>query len=96
MQPHFVLLDSSGADRSLELLRSTRVYTGQVDGWPLSTATVTTGARDDDESGVYARLVSHNDTLHIEPLRGAEHIVYWVRFFAVVYNYNLNLLLGFL
>lgn len=79
-QPSFLLHDGSGADRSLELLRSTRMYSGSVDGWSHSTVSVTSSAHDDD-SGIYARLVSHNDTLHVEPQLSGDHIVYWVRCF---------------
>ncbi|KAI6205653.1 hypothetical protein M3Y94_00816800 [Aphelenchoides besseyi] len=74
LYPSFKLHNGDGHDRRMELLRSTRFYTGTVGGWSFSRASVMFGTSDNE---IYAKLENPNDILYIEPATNGSNLVYW-------------------
>ncbi|KAI6210451.1 hypothetical protein M3Y96_00329600 [Aphelenchoides besseyi] len=74
LYPSFKLHNGDGYDRRMELLRSTRFYTGTVNGWSFSRASVIFGTSDNE---IYAKLENLDDILYIEPATNGSNLVYW-------------------
>ncbi|KAI6243920.1 hypothetical protein M3Y99_00059200 [Aphelenchoides fujianensis] len=71
--PNFPLHNGDGTDRRMELLRSTRFYTGRVHEWKFSRASVILG---NSPNEIYAKLEGEKDVLYVEP-SGDSNLVYW-------------------